>query len=58
VLTHINHVAHEGGTVTPDPETAAILDYAEACYVKSSGAFDITSVLSRRTWNFSVQQLP
>jgi FAD:protein FMN transferase len=35
-----------------DPETAALLDYAAACWASSDGMFDITSGVLRRAWTF------
>jgi len=51
-LSEINAVAEAGGALTVDEETAALLDYAESCFVESDGLFDITSGLLRRAWNF------
>ncbi|MDA9568508.1 FAD:protein FMN transferase, partial [Gammaproteobacteria bacterium] len=42
-LSEINAVAEAGGALTVDDETAALLDYAESCFVESDGLFDITS---------------
>ena len=47
-LSEINAVAEAGGALTVDEETAALLDYAESCFVESDGLFDITSGLLRR----------
>jgi len=38
--------------VAIDAETAALLDYAQACYAMSDGAFDITSGVLRAAWDF------
>jgi len=35
-----------------DVETAALLDYADVCYRLSEGAFDLTSGVLRRAWDF------
>jgi len=35
-----------------DPETATLLDYADACHRISGGLFDITSGVLRRIWRF------
>ena len=51
-LSEINRVAERGGSLEVDEETAALLDYADACYKESDGFFDITSGLLRRAWNF------
>jgi thiamine biosynthesis lipoprotein len=52
LLSEINGVADAGGAITVDDETAALLDYAQSCFVESDGLFDITSGLLRRAWNF------
>lgn len=41
-----------GEPVAIDAETAALLAYADTCHVLSSGAFDATSGVLRRAWNF------
>lgn len=51
-LSAINRAAEQGGSIEVDIETAALLDYAHACYTQSDGLFDITSGLLRRAWNF------
>jgi thiamine biosynthesis lipoprotein len=38
--------------VAIDAETAALLDYADTCHALSQGAFDVTSGVLRRAWNF------
>ena len=56
-LTAINRAA--GGTpVAIDAETAALLDYADACWRQSGGLFDITSGVLRRVWDFRRGTLP
>jgi FAD:protein FMN transferase len=57
-LTRINKVAATGGSVGVDAETAGLIDYAKACFTKSGGAFDITSGLLRKVWDFSASRLP
>jgi FAD:protein FMN transferase len=57
LLTEINRAAGRTA-VTVDAESAALLDYAQACYRKSDGLFDITSGVLRRCWNFRVARLP
>jgi thiamine biosynthesis lipoprotein len=50
---------HAGGEwVEIDSETAALLDYADACYSESDGLFDLTSGALRRAWNFRVAVVP
>lgn len=48
---HRIHAA-QGRTVEVDEETAALLDYAAACFETSEGRFDITSGVLRRAWTF------
>jgi thiamine biosynthesis lipoprotein len=51
VTTAINRAA--GAAPVPiDPETAALLHYADQCHAQSDGAFDITSGVLRRAWDF------
>jgi FAD:protein FMN transferase len=58
VLSQINRVAATGGALEVDDETAALIDYAFACYRKSDGLFDITTGILRRAWNFSSGRVP
>lgn len=58
LLSRINRVAQAGGRIEVDAETAALLDYAEACHRQSDGLFDITSGLLRAAWRFDRAQLP
>jgi len=58
VLSQINRVAAQGGTIRVDDETAGILDYAAACYAQSGGLFDVTSGILRRAWRFDGAALP
>lgn len=59
VLSHINQRAGQGAFMVDD-ETAHLLNYAQACYDASDGAFDITCGALRRVWDFKAQspQLP
>jgi FAD:protein FMN transferase len=57
-LSRINAVAARGGSIDVDEETAALIEYAKACYTKSDGAFDITSGVLRAAWDFSRACLP
>lgn len=52
LLSKINHVAANGGSMVVDAETAGLLDYAATCYQQSDGLFDITSGILRRAWRF------
>lgn len=51
VVTAINRSAG-AAAVTIDAETAALLRYADQCHALSGGAFDITSGVLRRAWDF------
>lgn len=57
-LAKINRVAATGGSISVDPETAGLLNYAEACHQQSEGLFDITSGILRRAWRFDLAGLP
>jgi len=51
VTSAINRAA--GGPPVPiDAETAALLRYADRCHALSEGAFDVTSGVLRRAWDF------
>ncbi|MFC3853970.1 FAD:protein FMN transferase [Salinispirillum marinum] len=50
VLSQINQNA--GKSVTVDPETAQLLNFADQCYALSQGLFDITSGTLRALWRF------
>jgi thiamine biosynthesis lipoprotein len=56
-LSQINRSAGKAA-VCVDAETAAHLDYGEACYRKSGGLFDRTSGVLRRAWDFRRALLP
>lgn len=58
LMAEINAAAQVGSEIEVDEETAALLDYAFACYRKSAGLFDITSGLLRQAWNFDSAKLP
>jgi thiamine biosynthesis lipoprotein len=58
LLAAINQVAAVGGEITVDEETAALLDYAAACYAQSDGLFDVTSGVLREVWRFDQPALP
>ena len=52
VTTAINRAAGTSGRVAIDAETAALLRYAAQCHALSNGAFDLTSGVLRRAWDF------
>lgn len=58
VLSQINQLAQQGGSVQVDTETASLLDYAATCYAQSDGLFDITSGILRQAWRFNSSTLP
>lgn len=45
-------------SVEVDEEVIALLDFAELCFEKSSGEFDITSGILRKAWSFTPPSLP
>ena len=51
ITTRINRGAG-GRNVEIDPETSALLRYADTCHRLSGGVFDITSGVLRRVWDF------
>jgi FAD:protein FMN transferase len=51
VTTAINRAAGSA-PVAIDAETVALLDYADRCHQLSGGAFDVTSGVLRRAWDF------
>jgi len=57
-LARINTIAAAGGSTDIDAETVGLIAYAKACFQSSEGAFDITSGLLRRVWDFSAARLP
>jgi FAD:protein FMN transferase len=56
-ISEINEKAASSGSIAVDEETAALIDYAYACFTKSDGLFDITAGVLRRAWNFSSGQV-
>ncbi len=44
--------AARGAPMVLDEETAALFDYAQACWEISNGLFDVTSGILRRAWTF------
>lgn len=45
-------------TTEIDPETAALLNYADLCFQQSGGRFDITSGILRQAWDFKSSNIP
>ncbi len=58
ITSRINHCAGAPQGVDVDPETAALLDYAQTAWQHSDGLFDITSGVLRQAWNFQATRLP
>jgi len=58
LLYHINQAAYNGKSIEVDEETALLLTYAEVCFEKSHGLFDITSGILQKAWNFTSGSLP
>lgn len=52
------HRAAGGAAIEIDPETAALLDYADTLHAQSGGLFDLTSGVLRRAWDFRSGQPP
>ncbi|HWL74345.1 MAG TPA: FAD:protein FMN transferase, partial [Burkholderiaceae bacterium] len=57
VTTAINRAAG-GAALTVDAETASLLDFADMLYGQSDGAFDLTSGVLRRAWDFKSGRVP
>lgn len=57
IVSDINRSAGKA-EIEVDDETAALIDYAAACYEQSGGLFDITSGVLRRAWNFAAEAIP
>jgi len=58
LLSTINKVAADGGSIAVDEETTGLLNYAATCHEQSDGLFDISSGILRRAWRFDAGQLP
>jgi FAD:protein FMN transferase len=57
VTTAINRAAGNAA-LTVDTETASLLDFADLLYAQSDGAFDLTSGVLRRAWDFKAGRVP
>ena len=57
VTTAINRAAG-GPAISIDTETAGLLDFAAELHAQSDGAFDLTSGVLRRAWDFKAGQIP
>jgi len=58
LLFDINAVAKVGGSIDVDDETAALLNYANTCFINSDGLFDISSGVLQKAWDFNSGKLP
>lgn len=58
VVGQANARAGSGQATPVDPETHAILSYADACYRESEGLFDTTSGIYRRLWHADAAGVP
>lgn len=57
IIQRINRTAG-GQAIHVDSETRALLNIADRFWAESSGCFDCTSGVLRRTWNFREQRVP
>ena len=57
VTTAINRAAG-GAPVNVDAETAGLLEFADLLHAQSDGAFDLTSGVLRRAWDFKTGRVP
>ena len=57
VTTAINRAAG-GAAISVDAETASLLDFASELHEQSDGAFDLTSGVLRRAWDFKTGRVP
>lgn len=57
LLSQINAAAGQAA-IEVDPETAALLDYAQVCVEHSEGLFDPTCGVLRRVWDFKTGRVP
>lgn len=58
LLSAINRLAAQGGSMAIDAETFALLQYADTCNTQSGGLFDITSGVLRQAWRYDEARLP
>jgi thiamine biosynthesis lipoprotein len=58
LLSKINESSGNAKGIIVDEETAALLNYSQACYQQSNGLFDVTSGVLRRIWDFKSSKLP
>lgn len=58
LLSALNRVAAQSGSIDVDGETAGLVHYAATCHRESDGLFDITSGILRRVWRRDRTTLP
>jgi thiamine biosynthesis lipoprotein len=58
LTSEINRAAGAGMPVAIDPETAALLNYANTLWRESAGLFDLTSGVLRQAWDFKSGRCP
>lgn len=58
VASAINRSAGDPAGFRTDPETRALLDYAQTAFQHSDGLFDVTSGVLREVWDFRAGVLP
>ena len=58
LISVINRRAGTGVKTSLDPQTFALLQYADQCYRESGRLFDITSGVLRKIWNFKQTRVP
>jgi len=58
LISTINGASGSAKATKIDPETAALLAYAEQCFQESDGLFDVTSGILRKAWSLKKTVLP
>ena len=58
VKSAINRAVARGEATEVDPETAGLLDFAAELHAQSDGAFDLTSGVLLRAWDFKSKRVP
>jgi thiamine biosynthesis lipoprotein len=58
LISEINRYAGSGVKTPLDPETFALLKYADQCFKESRQLFDVTSGVLRQLWNKDRTELP
>lgn len=58
LIAEINRRAGSSIKTLIDPETVALLQYADQCYQESQQLFDVTSGVLRQYWHFDRTELP